>query len=66
MAQRPNYRELVRAMGNPSTPKNAQKLQKSVARESDGRSVVEAFEHTIAHRAPNKPPNLGCHVWWGF
>jgi hypothetical protein len=53
---------------------NAEKcsVQKGVARESQGRSRLEAFEHTIIHRAPNKPPNLaamcrGGSEWeWGY
>ncbi len=48
--------------GNLSTPKNVQKLQKGVARESQGRSLLEAFEHTITHRAPNNPPNTPHHA----
>src|SRR6516162_5617128 len=35
------------------------------ARESEGRSLVEAFEHTITYRAPNKPANLAATCSWG-
>jgi hypothetical protein len=39
---------------------------------SERGSLAEAFEHTITHRAPNKPPNLaatcsGGSEWeWGY